>query len=35
MELQITRSTRAFFGSGGPVYGVVQKAHYFVLVYYS
>jgi GPH family glycoside/pentoside/hexuronide:cation symporter len=32
---QITRRTRAFFGSGGLVNGVVQNAHYFVLVYYS
>ena len=32
---KITRSTRAFFGSGGLVYGVIQNAHYFVLVYYS
>ena len=32
---QITRSTRGFFASGGLVYGVVQNAHYFVLVYYS
>ena len=32
---QITRTTRGFFGSGGLVYGVVQNAHYFVLVYYS
>ncbi len=32
---KITRSTRAFFGSGGLVYGVVRNAHYFVLVYYS
>jgi len=32
---RITRSTRAFFGSGGLVYGVTQNAHYFVLVYYS
>jgi len=32
---RITHSTRAFFGSGGLVYGVVQNAHYFVLVYYS
>ena len=35
MEPQITRSTRAFFGSGGLVYGVVRNGHYFVLVYYS
>jgi len=35
MELRVTRSTRAFFGSGGLVYGVIQNAHYFVLVYYS
>ena len=35
MELKITRSTLAFFGSGGLVYGVVRNAHYFVLVYYS
>ena len=35
MEPKITRSTRAFFGSGGLVYGVIQNAHYFVLVYYS
>ena len=26
----ITHTTRAFFGSGGLVYGVVQNAHYFV-----
>ena len=32
---QITHSTRGFFASGGLVYGVVQNAHYFVLVYYS
>ncbi len=32
---EITHSTRGFFGSGGLVYGVVQNAHYFVLVYYS
>jgi GPH family glycoside/pentoside/hexuronide:cation symporter len=35
MEPRITRSTRAFFGSGGLVSGVVQNAHYFVLVFYS
>ena len=35
MEPQITRTTRAFFGSGGLVYGAVQNAHYFVLAYYS
>jgi Na+/melibiose symporter-like transporter len=35
MEPRITHSTRAFFGSGGLVSGVVQNAHYFVLVYYS
>ncbi len=35
MEPRITRSTRAFFGSGGLVYGVVRNGHYFVLVYYS
>jgi len=31
----ITHTTRGFFGSGGLVYGVVQNAHYFVLVYYT
>jgi GPH family glycoside/pentoside/hexuronide:cation symporter len=31
----ITHTTRGFFGSGGLVFGVVQNAHYFVLVYYS
>ena len=33
--LQVTTSTRWFFGSGGLVYGVVSNAHYFVLIYYS
>ena len=32
---KITHTTRGFFSSGGLVYGVVQNAHYFVLVYYS
>ena len=32
---KITRTTRAFFGSGGLVSGVISNAHYFVLVYYS
>ena len=33
--LTVTRSTRWSFGSGGLVYGVIENAHYFVLVYYS
>ena len=35
MKPNITHTTRGFFGSGGLVYGVIQSACYFVLVYYS
>jgi len=31
----ITTSTRWAYGSGGAGYGVLQNAHYFVLIYYS
>ncbi len=34
-DLKITARTRWSFGSGGVTRGVIENAHYFVLVYYS
>ena len=35
MTSAIGRNTRAYFGSGGIVYGVIGNAHYFTLIFYS
>ena len=35
MKSAIGLNTRAYFGTGGIVYGVISNAHYFTLIFYS